>query len=150
MKKTADNKVKPADISVFNERKSMPDARDLDNSLGKSHELWNELIEYVHSVYNGAKDEWNYPGEKYGWSFRIKDTRRVIIYLLPRSNFFKAALVFGEKAYEEIMKSTVGKEIKEELSEARVYGEGRGIRIDVRNKSILNEIKSLIDIKLEN
>jgi hypothetical protein len=150
MKKISDSKSKSGDISIFTERKALPDTGDLDNALGKVYVLWNEIIEYVHSVYNTAKEEWSYPGEKYGWSFRIKDNKRVIIYLLPRNNFFKAAFVFGEKAYQQVMKSGISLNIKDELSSARVYGEGRGIRIDVRNKTIIKDIKTLIDIKLEN
>lgn len=150
MNKTNDNKNKSVDISIFTDRKSVPDTGDLENSLGKLYASWNELVEYVHSQYNASKEEWSYPGEKYGWSFRLKDNKRVIIYLLPRNNFFKAAFVFGEKAYEQVMKSRVSQNIKDELSSARVYGEGRGIRIDITGKTIIKDIKTLIDIKLKN
>jgi len=91
---------------------------------------------------------WNYSGDKYGWSFRIKDKKRAIIYLLPRDKFFKIALIFGQKATDAIMDSQVNSSIKSELASAKVYAEGRGIRIDIMDETILNDLKILIDIKI--
>ena len=84
----------------------------------------------------------------YGWSFRIKDKKRAIIYLLPRQDEFLVAFVFGNKAYEAILKSEVSDQIKTGLTDARVYAEGRGIRIPVPDRSALEDIYRLIDFKL--
>lgn len=46
------------------------------------------------------------------------------------------------------MKSHIANSIKTELDSAKVYAEGRGIRIDVVDKMIISDIKELIDIKL--
>lgn len=39
---------------------------------------------------------------------------------------------------------------KTELKSAKVYAEGRGIRIEITNKSNMKDIQCLIDTKLEN
>lgn len=88
--------------------------------------------------------------EKYGWSYRIKDKRRAIIYFLPRDKFFKVAFVFGQKATDIIMASDIDDDIKAELLQARKYAEGRGIRIEIKNELIISDIKKLIEIKLAN
>ena len=108
------------------------------------------IQDYVHLKYPNAIDEWNYPGEKYGWSFRIKDKKRAILYLLPRDKFFKVSFVFGQKANDMILKSRISNTIKSELEAARVYGEGRGIWLEVKDELLLPDIKELIDIKLAN
>lgn len=128
----------------------MPGDNDLVASLGKTYPLWQEIKDYTHSRYPAANDEWNYPGEKYGWSFRIKDKKRAILYLLPRDGFFKVAFAFGQKATDLIMQSHVADWIKTELESARVYAEGRGIRIEIRDEKLIDSIKVLIDIKLSN
>lgn len=64
-----------------------------------------------------------------------------MIYLLPRDGFFKIAFVFGQKAVDEILKSNITESIKTELKNAKVYAEGRGIRIEVREGSLLNDLK---------
>ncbi|MFA5011501.1 MAG: DUF3788 domain-containing protein [Ignavibacteria bacterium] len=138
------------DTSIFMDKSIMPSDTDLKSALGKTYSIWGLISEFVYSQYFNSVSEWKYPGAKYGWSFRIKDRKRVIIYLLPRKGFFKAAFMFGQKATDEIIKSDVSREIKEELQNARVYAEGRGIRIDVKSKEAIKDIKELINIKLSN
>ncbi len=58
--------------------------------------------------------------------------------------------VFGQKAYDAIMSSGVSDYIKKELSAARVYAEGRGIRIPVPDQNSLEDIFLLLKIKLAN
>jgi hypothetical protein len=136
------------DTSIFMDKKRLPSPDDLAVALVDTFGIWKSIAEYVHLKYPGAMDEWNYSGEKFGWNFRIKDKKRAIVYLLPRDGYFKAAFVFGQKATDRIMTSPVSDAIKEELAAARVYAEGRGIRIDIRDEGLVNDIKELIDIKL--
>ena len=136
------------DISIFTDKKIIPVDDDLQEALGNMYEIWQQLTGYVHLKYPAAIDMWNYSGDKYGWSFRIKDKKRVIVYLLPRDRFFKVVMVFGQKATDIIMNSPVNQAIKKELASAKVYVEGRGIRLDILNETILNDLKTLIDIKI--
>jgi len=136
------------DISIFTDKKIMPTDDDLKITLGNTYGMWQHLTGYVHFKYSAAVDMWNYSGDKYGWTFRIKDKKRAIVYLLPRDKFFKIALIFGQKATDAIMDSQVNSSIKSELASAKVYAEGRGIRIDITDETILNDLKTLIDIKI--
>ena len=138
------------DISIFTDKKLMPNDSDLIDKLGETYPIWKLIVDYTHIKYPMAFDEWNYSGDKYGWSYRIKDKKRAIIYLLPRDRFFKVAFVFGQKATDRIMQSQISQPIKTELDSARIYAEGRGIRIDIRNDSLVNDLKNLIDIKIAN
>ncbi len=136
------------DISIFTDKKIVPKESDLAEILGQTHKLWISLCEYTISKYPDGRQEWNFPGQKYGWSFRIKDKKRTIIYLLPRKHFFKVAFVFGDKAVNEIMLSDISNDIKNELSIAKKYAEGRGIRIEISNENQIQDIEKLINIKL--
>jgi hypothetical protein len=136
------------DQSVFMNKAIIPDDKDVQVELGVTYAYWKEIMDFVVLKYPTAAKEWSYPGSKYGWSFRLKDKKRAIIYLLPRERYFKVAFVFGQKAYELILDSPISESIKTELAGARVYAEGRGIRIDVKDSGILDEIKKLVEIKL--
>jgi hypothetical protein len=138
------------ETSAFMDKDRQPDDKALAATLEKTFTLWKQISDYVLSCYPKAQKEWNYPGAKYGWSFRIKDKKRAIIYLLPREKYFKAAFVFGQKATEVILDSDISPEIISELTTAKVYGEGRGIRIDVKGKKDLDAILFLIDTKIAN
>lgn len=105
---------------------------------------------YFKKYLDGAK-QWNHCGKKHGWNYRIKDKKRVILYLLPRDLFFKLAFVFRQKPTDQILQSdAIPKEIKTELEQAMKYAKGRGIGIDIKNDSNILTIQKLIDIKLEN
>jgi hypothetical protein len=138
------------DISIFTNKEKTPTEDELKVSLGVTFDLWMILRNFVFDQYPPAKEEWNYSGLKYGWSFRIKDKKRAILYLLPREHYFKVAFVFGQKATDEILNSEVSDLIKAELKTAKVYAEGRGIRIDVKESANIADIKKLIEIKLAN
>ena len=136
------------DKSIFTNKEKMPTAKDLANALGKTYELWQSVYDFTLQQYPKAKSEWNFSGEKYGWGFKLKDKKRAIIYMGPRDKFFNVALVFGQKAFDDIMLSSVSDEIKTELKASKVYPEGRVIRLNVRNKNLLRDISELVRIKL--
>ena len=103
------------EISIFPDKTVKPTNNDLAEKLDSNYELWKCVYDLVLSKYPNGLAEWNYPGKKYGWSFRIKDKKRAIIYLLPRDQYFKVAFVFGDKAIKEIMDSQISKDIKTEF-----------------------------------
>ena len=134
--------------SIFMDKSSMPTIKDLETVLGSTYKLWKNSIDFTKQVYPEVVEEWNYSGDKFGWSFRLKDKKRVLVYLLPRDKFFKVAFVFGQKATDAIFESPISENIKSEIRSAKVYAEGRGIRVDVKNKSVIHDIEKLIEIKI--
>lgn len=136
--------------SIFTDKKITPTEAQLKTALGETYDYWQMLSNYTLSLYPKAVTQWHYSGEKFGWSFRISDRKRVLVYLLPRDQFFKVAFVFGQKATDAVLKSDITDSIKNELIAAKPYSEGRGIRITVTNESQINDIKQLITIKISN
>jgi hypothetical protein len=135
--------------SIFTDKSKKPSDNELKKALGKTSILWNEIKDYAFKSYPDASDEWSYPGKSFGWNYRIRDKKRVLAYFMPCDGFFKISLVFGDKAAKEVLASSISKEIKDLISSAKVYAEGRGFRIDVTDKKIAKDVKKLIDIKLE-
>lgn len=136
------------DTSIFMDKAVLPDEEALKSAISETFPLWQALKVYAYAKYPKATEEWFTSGKKYGWAFRVKDKKRAIIYLLPRNGYFKAAFMFGQKATDQIMASDIDDGIKAELMTAKVYMEGRGIRIDITVKNQLEDIRKLIDIKL--
>ena len=126
--------------SIFTDKKITPTEAQLKTALGETYDHWQALANYTLSLHAEAKTLWHYSGEKFGWSFRISDAKRVL----------KVAFVFGQKATDAVLKSDIADSIKNELMAAKPYAEGRGIRIPVTNESQINDIKRLITIKISN
>jgi hypothetical protein len=138
------------DYSVFMNNEIKPSEESLRSSLLDVYSHWLQIQDYALEQHPMAQLEWKYSGSKHGWNYRIKDKKRVIVYLLPRKGYFKVAMVFGEKAVETIMQSDVNKCIKDDISSAVKYVEGRGMRISIENESLIPDIFKLIKIKLTN
>ena len=64
------------DSSVFMDKSIIPDNDDVEKAVGELAKIWFKIRELVIEKYPEAKEEWNFPGKKYGWSFRIKDKKR--------------------------------------------------------------------------
>ena len=139
-----------SDISIFPDKAVEPTDKDVQEKLGSKYLLWKRICDLVLEKYPDGFSEWNFPGKKYGWSFRIKDRRRAIIYFLPRDQHFMVAFVFGDKAVKEVMDSKISNKIKEDLNNARKYAEGRGVSIEVNDELTISDIERLIEIKLNN
>ncbi len=137
-----------SDISIFTKKEEIPTEKDLIEKLGSDYELWKEIVKITYNKYPNGFAEWNFPGKKYGWSYRIKDKRRAILYFLPRDGFFKIGLVFGDKAVHDIMQTDISEKIKTDLQAAKKYAEGRGVHIVINNKQGFSDIEKLIEIKL--
>ena len=136
------------DISIFPDKAAKPTEQGLEENLGCSYEIWKQIHDFVFEQYPNGIAEWNFPGKKYGWNYRIKDKKRAIIYLLPREGFFKAALIFGDKAVAKVMDSDISQPIKDALISARKYAEGRGIGLEIKDHSLVADIEKLVLIKL--
>lgn len=134
------------DTSIFINKDKAPSETDLKKALGNNYETWVSIKDYVFKNCSGTFDEWNF--SKYGWNYRIKDKKRAIIYMMPYDNCFKASFVLGEKATKEILLSNVSSSIKKIISSTKVYAEGRGVRIDVKDKNTLKDIIQIADIKI--
>lgn len=136
--------------SIFTDKSVAPTTADLENNLGTTFQLWSDIEAFTKINYPNAMSKWHFSGEKFGWSYRIEDHKRVLIYLLPRAQYFKVAFVFGEKAVNQILQSNISATIKMELQNAKKYAEGKGIRIDVNDETILSDVQKLIVYKIEN
>lgn len=137
-----------AALSVFGDKNHSPRGDDLAAALKRSHASWQELIAHMQETHGPLAEEWNFAGAKFGWSLRLREKRRVALYLIPGSGAFPVGIVLGEKAYAEAMRSAVPDLIKQMFREAKPYAEGRGVRIEVRSKKDLAPIRTLAAIKL--
>lgn len=134
------------DSSVFTDKDQLPTQVDIKQALGKTYAWWQELIAYIYELHPVAKEEWNY--SKSGWNCRVKDSKRVIVYLMPCEGFFWASFVLGAKATTVILESKISEDIKATITAAKVYAEGRGVRIEVKDKKTLQSVIKIAQVKL--
>ena len=136
-------------LSIFEDKSTQPTPEMIEKALADRYSDWQNIIDFVLKHHKGAEEVWNY-GKSFGWSLRIKDSKRVIVYMTPGDKKFLVSMVFGKKATEEAFSSDISPKLKSIIESAKVYAEGRGFRIEIDGPEFLPDIIKLIEIKLRN
>ena len=136
--------------SAFTEREHEPDSELLVNVLGASHPLWQEIKEHLNQTFGEIVEEWKFYGLKSGWVLKMLKKKRNLFFFIPMQSFFVISFVFGDKAVNQILETDFPDEIKSAIRNARKYVEGRGLPIEVRSEDEVEQVKTLVEIKVNN
>lgn len=137
--------------NAFIGKPERPSNEELTAALGPSAALWSELVAEVTADTPSLTQEWKgVCSQKYGWSLRLKQKSRNILYLSPCRNSFRVAFVLGDKAVKAAGEAHLPKTVAHALATAPHYPEGTGLRLTVNRPGDLAAIRELARIKLAN
>jgi Protein of unknown function (DUF3788) len=134
-------------LSAFEDRNIPPDEHALAATLGRVSSLWRDLAERLQADHGPLREEWQFAGARFGWSFRLKEPKRVLVYLTPCRGHFLASFALGERACAEARMAGLPASVLALIDAAPRYAEGRGVRIPVRRKSDVEAVRKLAAIK---
>lgn len=135
-------------LSSLDDKAAEPVAAELARVLGSCEEVWRELISRMEAAYGPLTEDWSFSGAKYGWSLRLKQKKRVVLYLIPQLNAFLVGIVLGDRALTLLRRDDLGPEVLSLIDEAPRYGEGTGFRIPVASAGDIVDIEVIIEAKL--
>lgn len=127
-----------------------PQESDIKNALKNTYPYLEDIRDYHKKNIGETREEWKYYGKKYGWELKTFLKKRNLFFIGIYDGYFRITFVFGEKAVEAVQNSDISDSLKNELTNARKYAEGRGLSLIVKNDSHLEEIKKLIRVKHNN
>lgn len=136
-------------LSAFDDKSHQPEAPELKKILGKSAALWTGLVTHIEETYAPVTAVWNFAGAKFGWSLRLKQKDRIVLYLTPQDGTFLAGIVLGDRALAAARKVRLPAAILELLDAAPRYAEGTGIRVPVSSRSAAAAVQRLVDCKMD-
>jgi len=93
---------------------------------------------------------WNFAGAKWGWSLRLKQKKRTVLYMTPGNRHFMVGFALGERAVKAAHAVPLADSILALIDAAQKYAEGRAVRVEVRTKKDLAVVKELAAIKMAN
>lgn len=135
---------------VFNDKEIQPTKNLLAEKIGINFKYWTEIKKLVKSNYYNTHEEWKFYGKKYGWQLKTFLKKCNLFFLIPTETYFRIVFIFGDRAVEEIQKSNISEELKNIVITAKKYVEGRGLSFDINDKNYISDIKTLIEIKVNN
>jgi hypothetical protein len=136
--------------NVFIDKLAKPDDQALVRALGKTYPLWAEIEKHIATTLGKSVEEWKYYGLKSGWTMKTLYKKRNLFFFTACKGYFRIAFVFGDRAVAEIITSDLPKAMIEEITNAKKYAEGKGLRVDVKTRRDVESVKKLIAIKVTN
>ncbi len=137
-------------LSAFDDKSKKPTATDLEKMLGRANAHWKHVIAHISSSYPPVVEVWNFSGEKWGWSLRLKRKERVLVYMTPCKGHFLAGFVLGGKAVKAAHDRPLSDSVLAVIDGAKKYAEGTGFRIEVRTQKDRDAVMELAAIKVKN
>ncbi len=134
--------------NAFVGQTSKPTEAQLEAAVGTRKKLWDRLISELNEQGAFDQQEWRSYSPKYGWSLRLIQKKRNILYLVPFHGYFQAAAIVGDRARKTAKQSGIPTTLLKLIASAPRYPEGTGVRIDVKSSADLKTVKALVAIKL--
>ena len=135
-------------LSAFDDKSREPDPSELRKTLGRAAARWGELIAHTESEFAPLTVKWGFAGAKWGWSLRLTQRKRTVLYMTPQERRFLVGFVLGEKAVRAAHAIPLESSVLALIDEAPKYADGRGVRIEVRTKKDIDTVKRLAVVKM--
>jgi hypothetical protein len=135
-------------LSAFADQTQPPDAAALAEMLGPAAKPWQTLAAHVASSWPPIEERWNFAGAKFGWSLRLLQKKRIVVYLTPGAGHFLVGVVLGDRAVAAARAAGLPPAVLALLDAAKRYGEGTGLRVEVRRTADLAAIRTLLAAKM--
>ena len=112
--------------------------------------MWAALRADLSSEFAPLNGKWSFSGTSHGWILQLRQKQRTVLYMVPCPGYFVASFALGEKACQSAHGSRLPTRVLEIIQHAPKYPEGRGVRLEVRNKKDLANVEALASIKMAN
>jgi hypothetical protein len=138
------------ETNAFIGKTKKPTEEELAAALGPARAVWDRFIAELAEEHGVDGQEWNCYSRKAGWSLRLKQKKRTIVWMSPCEGSFRVAFILGEKAMQTARTSALPARVKKILEEAPKYAEGTGVRIGVDGAKDIAALRKLAEIKIAN
>jgi hypothetical protein len=136
--------------SIFLDKSVKPTNEMLSGALGQSYKYWEEIKNSLENQYGPLIEEWKYYSATSGWTLKLLLKKRNLFFFAPCEKYFRLAFIFGDKAVSAVEKSDLPLKMVQELKSAKRYVEGRGLRLEIKKKTDVKNIITLVAIKINN
>lgn len=137
--------------NAFVGKTTQPTDAELTEALGPAAPLWTDFVGWMASRHGFDHQEWKgVYVNKYGWSLRLMQKKKIVVYLAPCEGCFRVAFNLNGRAYEAAKSTHFPKPVAEVIATAPHYPEGTGVRLTVHRAQDLGPVRKLAEIKLAN
>jgi hypothetical protein len=93
------------------------------------------------------KKEWKFYSNQAGWTLRISSEKRNLVFISPNDSYFLVNINMSVKVSKIVLDLDISDNTKDLIKQAKVYQEGTGVLIEVRNEEDLEDIKTILNVR---
>lgn len=138
------------DTKVLSDENEIPNDELVFSIIGNKELIWKKTMSYVYDNNNDISEVWKYYNDGKSWLFRTIIKKKTVFWIRILDDTFRIAFWFANRLEPIILESKLPKRIKEEYKNAKVFNKSKSIYIDVQDLKDLENIKTLIDLKINN
>jgi hypothetical protein len=130
----------------------LPSYEDIRQYLGNEVSLWDELLAYLERAYQvQPKMAYSKCAAQPGWNVKYQKSGKSLCTLYPMDGFFIALVVVGakEEPQAEIALESFTPYVKNTYLRTSFSCGGRWLMLEVKDKNVLEDIKTLIAIRVK-
>jgi len=137
--------------SILNEKSPKPNDEIIFSIIGDAELLWKQTFSYLSDNHNDISINWKYSECGKEWFCQAVKKKKSLFWIqIQKKNSFSIGFPFGDKLEPIILESTLPGSIKNEFINAKKFNTTRYIAIEVQDSEDLENVKKLIDLKINN
>jgi len=98
----------------------------------------------LRSLCHDCKQEWRFPGKKYGWVLKVERKRKAIFWLTPLQNMFKIGFIIRPSEQTPLLDRIQAGVVRSTVEHPTVYPEGLGFSLTVTDSLLAEEVVKLV------
>ncbi len=130
----------------------IPSNEEIKQYIEEAEPIWEELIDYIEEAYR-VQPQMAYSkcSAQPGWNVKYKKSGKSLCTLYPMQGFFIALVVIGVKEQEDVEMGleTLSPYVQALYRKTSFSAGGRWLMIEVKDKSVANDIKTLMSIRVK-
>jgi hypothetical protein len=115
--------------------------------IGDKKHLWKNIMDYMYNSYKDSMGQWNFYNDGERWLYKMVHKKKTIFWASILNDTFRITFYLGNKAEPIIENSDLPQSIKEEFRTAKRYGLIRPVSFIINDKSDVDNVLKMIDIK---
>jgi hypothetical protein len=135
-------------IGIFIDKNRKPAKTEILEAIGPMISIWQKLIHYIREKHLVQEDFKFMYGKNYGWALRFRIKGKLLVALYPSKSGFTAQVILNPEAIRKSQKIKFGENVRETISQAHPYPEGRWLFIPVKSGKDFRDIQQLLELRV--
>jgi hypothetical protein len=132
---------------LLREQQIYPTKEVLENVLGDSYLVFEELIKIITDAKYGLVLQWNYYKDGKAWLCKVCYKKKTIFWLSVWDKFFKTTFYFIEKTSSGIADLDIEENLKESFRSSKSFGKFMPLTINMNRKDQINDLLKIVEYK---